>query len=339
MQTLKPPLRLALRVGLGLACLTLLFRQVPFEAVLQEFARVDPRLLAAAYALYFVTRALMAARTWILAEAQGLGVPYPQVYRINLSTSFYALFLPGGSAVFVRWYKLAHYAARRLDSLTTVVADRILDFVLIASIGCAFLLVDLRADALSTPRAGLLGVLASLLLCYALFFSQVLYRIGAGAVAALPLPHSLRSRGLELVRSMGRFSELGTRQHASIAVLSLVREGVSVVQIVLIAGALDLSLPVFTLIWARALAVTLSMLPISIGGLGLREGSFALLLPAYGVGPEAAVALGLLMFGGTLVVGLVGGALELAALFSSREGRGRPARGESLQARDPGAPS
>jgi hypothetical protein len=51
------------------------------------------------------------------------------------------------------------------------------------------------------------------------------------------------------------------------------------------------------------------MLPISIGGIGVREAGYALLLGPYGVSPGEAVALGLLQYGGYLVVAAIGGVL------------------------------
>jgi hypothetical protein len=53
------------------------------------------------------------------------------------------------------------------------------------------------------------------------------------------------------------------------------------------------------------------MLPISLNGLGVREGSLTLLLAQYGVRPDQAVALGLGWFSLGLGVGLVGGILYL----------------------------
>ena len=48
------------------------------------------------------------------------------------------------------------------------------------------------------------------------------------------------------------------------------------------------------------------VLPISVGGLGLREGALVLLLAPLGVGAAKATALGLLLYGINLVVSLFG---------------------------------
>jgi uncharacterized membrane protein YbhN (UPF0104 family) len=53
------------------------------------------------------------------------------------------------------------------------------------------------------------------------------------------------------------------------------------------------------------------VLPISIGGLGVREAGFAFFLASYGVDFEVAVAYGLLAFVLQTAIGLIGAAIEL----------------------------
>jgi hypothetical protein len=53
------------------------------------------------------------------------------------------------------------------------------------------------------------------------------------------------------------------------------------------------------------------MIPISISGLGVREGALLFLLKPYGVWGEEALALSLIIFGITvLLIGAIGGLLE-----------------------------
>ena len=71
-------------------------------------------------------------------------------------------------------------------------------------------------------------------------------------------------------------------------------------------------LPVSFWFAAVPLVALAMVLPISIGGVGIREGGLAVLLAPYGVPPEKAVAIGLLWFLVTIVCGLVGGVMFLA---------------------------
>jgi len=58
--------------------------------------------------------------------------------------------------------------------------------------------------------------------------------------------------------------------------------------------------------------VALAMVvPLSINGVGVREGGLVLLLGPVGVSKDAAVAIGLLWFLATILTGLIGGVLFL----------------------------
>ncbi len=74
----------------------------------------------------------------------------------------------------------------------------------------------------------------------------------------------------------------------------------------------------FNLGWVRTVLVVVLMLPISWSGFGVREGSLILLLRPYGVLPEAAVGLSLLIFFRGALRALVGGLVETRSQFRSR---------------------
>jgi hypothetical protein len=66
------------------------------------------------------------------------------------------------------------------------------------------------------------------------------------------------------------------------------------------------------------------VLPISLGGLGVREGAFVLFLGPLGVATSQAVALGLLVYGLNLAVSLLGA--PAFAVGGGGGGRPEPAR-------------
>jgi uncharacterized membrane protein YbhN (UPF0104 family) len=75
------------------------------------------------------------------------------------------------------------------------------------------------------------------------------------------------------------------------------------------ARSLGVTLPLLT--WFTVVPlVTLSMtIPVTINGVGIREGGLAMLLKPAGVSADAAIAIGLLWFISTNLGGLIGGVL------------------------------
>jgi hypothetical protein len=75
-----------------------------------------------------------------------------------------------------------------------------------------------------------------------------------------------------------------------------------------------LSLP--ALGWIRSIVFVITLIPISIAGMGVRELGFVELLTLYDTPRPDALAFALLLFSIQLLIGAVGGCLELARHFS-----------------------
>lgn len=93
---------------------------------------------------------------------------------------------------------------------------------------------------------------------------------------------------------------------ATVLLVATIYQFSTVVAVYLATQALDLHLP-FTAVLAFAPAVAVAqVLPLSLNGLGVREGAFVLFLDPFGVNTSQAIAVGLLVYGMTLVVSLLG---------------------------------
>jgi hypothetical protein len=75
--------------------------------------------------------------------------------------------------------------------------------------------------------------------------------------------------------------------------------------------ALDLEVPFSFCLIIYPLVGTFAAIPISLNGLGLREGGYILLLAAIGIGTEKGIAFGMLLFSIIVLDSLIGGLLFL----------------------------
>ncbi|MFM7135449.1 MAG: lysylphosphatidylglycerol synthase transmembrane domain-containing protein [Planctomycetota bacterium] len=105
------------------------------------------------------------------------------------------------------------------------------------------------------------------------------------------------------------------RQRPSLVLLavgwSFMVQLAGVASVVLVARALGVVQPALVWLSVVPLVALAMVLPISIGGFGVRETALEYLLRGYGVSSEAGVAIGLLWGMCTLIAGLVGGVLFL----------------------------
>ena len=114
---------------------------------------------------------------------------------------------------------------------------------------------------------------------------------------------------------------MGWNERWRIWMTSMVLHLVGVILMTVLGRSLGLDLDPLTLGWIRSAVLVVTLVPISLSGLGLREGAFAVLLVPLGVKGEQAVALSLLVFGTTQVVpGLAGGIVEAIGFIQRRSG-------------------
>ena len=107
--------------------------------------------------------------------------------------------------------------------------------------------------------------------------------------------------------------------HIFMIVISLASQLINVVVYFLLLKSIGIDISIVTIAWIRSLVVLVTMIPISISGMGLREASFIVFLSSFGVSDSSAFAYSVLVFAVTRIVpGLLGGLFEARALVAGR---------------------
>jgi uncharacterized membrane protein YbhN (UPF0104 family) len=137
----------------------------------------------------------------------------------------------------------------------------------------------------------------------------------------------LKGKLFDKVMRLGRTTVASYRLFGSaiypIIGLALARHLLGIVSFMLVALSLDLHISFMTIGWIRVVMHALLMLPISMAGIGVREGSLVVLLQEYAVSPNDAVALAFLLFIVQLLSTSTGGLFEVKNLLGSRRDRAR----------------
>lgn len=327
-----------LKLLLGVSILGFLLARASPEAVMTALKSSGPGSVAAALGLALAAQLPAALRLRLFAGALGLHFSALRLAAINLAAAFYGLFLPGGNvtAGAVRMYRMSRLEGRPARTLLAVVRDRLDSTAALVAVGLLFLLADASSD---TRVTGLL--LAALLGCGATFGVLTL----SGRVACREGRTAAERTGPGLVgtvrKALAETGRMPAGAQARAFALSLGAQLPGVLAYFLLAGSVGVDLPLVTLGWIRSAVMLATMVPLSLGGIGVREGAFLLLLGPFGVSQEATLALSLLVFATTVAsLATVGGLLEAGGLLAGGVGdvRGRPSgpTERSAGARDSG---
>jgi uncharacterized protein (TIRG00374 family) len=281
--------------------------------VLHELSRTQLRWFLPAVAVSVATVPLMALRWRLLLSAKGIDAPLGWLTRTYFVALFAGQFLPaaiGGDAV--RAVELGRRTHDAPEAVASVLIDRLVGLVSLVVLAIAAVVIG----GGSARRPGVIAAEAA---------------FGAAAAVALALLFSSRLRGVVArtlePRSDGRRLAAGERFYdalhtyrghkgtlALVGVLALVVQLARVGVIGLLTRALGLDVPASVILLTGPVVFAALVLPVSLNGIGVREGVFVYFLHGYAARPQA-VALGLAFYAvGTITA--LGGAAVLAVRFA-----------------------
>ena len=266
--------------------------------------------LFAATLLMIAGTALRAVRWQVLLRALEIEVPLRRLIYLYFVGSFFNIFLPsglGGDAV--KMAELAASTDRAPEAIGTTLVDRATGLWVLFLL--ALLALPFSTELLPAGWFPLIAV------------SAVVGVFGGWLVLASPLVPWLGER-FQFLRQekMQRFyrsvSQLGYPALGRACLVSLVFDLLLIAFNLLIAWSFDLQLPLTVFLLFTPLISFSLALPISIGGLGVREQTYILLFGAVGVPEVTATALSLANYAITnLVVGALGGIIYV--IFNTKE--------------------
>ena len=315
------------RAAISVALICWLLCSVPLDEF--EGALVGSRWwLFGLSTLVMLLRPVIAAYRWqIMLAVGGIRVSLGRLFHWYMIGGFFNLMLPtslGGDVM--RLYHLARHSGRKADTVASVLMERILGFLALI----AMAMVGLAATPVAWQNPKMLAGLLAVCLAYAALLIGLFHRGVSRAVVRLMHRVHLDGLGAKLERGYDALHSLG--QHRSALALaflcSVAFQAVGVFCVYLIGLSLGLGVPLAYYFLSVPLIWLISMAPISIGGMGVRDGGFVLFFTALGVTSASALLLSLLSFAQIIAVGLVGGAFHLADpyLFPNRPSRGTHAR-------------
>jgi uncharacterized protein (TIRG00374 family) len=272
-------------------------------------------VLAGSVAFYWAGQVLSAAKWQLLLRSRGTRISLRECCRLYLTGMFWNLWVPtniGGDAV--RAYAVAPHCGGLSLAASSVLIERLTGLLALLVIGAIGLAIDSAHDG-GTPGLNLIVMTAGVLLLGTAALMAV--RVTAFRLKARFPQHSLVEKWAGLHRALDSYADPDHRPALAIAlILSLVFQASQVLLNIGLAAAVGLDLPFVTFWWLVPLLALASLLPIGIGGLGVREAAAVTLLGGFGVSGGTVVAWSLL-WQATVWLASLPGALSLGTRIRS----------------------
>lgn len=290
-----------LRAAGTAAILGFLLSRLDVSAVGSAMLRTGLLLWMGTSAMQGLLHVLAALKWQRLLNACGLSVSRRDAVRAHFAGLFANTILPsiiGGDAV--RLGLVVRDGSRLTAAATAGAADRTTDVValiLVSTIGGLFVTVE-------TAALRILFYATSALLVGIVVGVTVIRWLDATRLPPRPAKAVV---GLQLA-----LKDLSARKSAvaQALVVALGMQSCLAAQNVFLGAAIGIDVPAAAWFVAWPVAKLVALTPVSLGGLGLREGAIVALLLPFGVDPDLAMAEALVWYTLMLSLGLMGGALS-----------------------------
>ena len=315
---MKKYIILTLRFIISGAILSYLFYKIPIYEIIKSLENADILLIILSILICIPIAYLSALETGYLTRAMGIIISTFQILKIQMTTRFYGLFLPGTlSGGAIKWYKLSKYGSKP-DAAAVVFLNRFLEILMLFYYGIIFSLPALIKAKQNQLVLIWLFIFLIIIVSYFLLLNSRFLTFFERKILFIPFPELIKNIIPKLFKSIQKFQELTLKDNFQIFGLLFFYHFLGIIAAYLLALSLGIDITFFDIAWIGSVMGILAILPISFAGLGVREGSLVFLLGNYGIPPGDAVAYSFLLFFYTALVSLSGGFMELSDFLSGR---------------------
>ncbi len=298
----------ALRIAVGGILIAYLLIRLDLRVVLRNITVLDLHYLALAFGCYLLFIIVSAWRWQVLLDHKRIRLPFPKTNVIYFISLFFTNFLPttvGGDVMRVVY---SAPPERKADAVATVLADRILGFIGLFLFGLTavmyLFITQHRGEFLTLMIVGLVG----LILLTVFLFSKRAYHVASPLLERLTLLR-LGERLSRVHRALNDFGGSLSRIAICVGQSVLIQVLLALSPFLILRGLGDQHTGLLPFFIYVPIINVISMIPVSLNGLGIRENSYVLLFARAGLGRETAVTVSLVSAFLVFLWSLVGGLL------------------------------
>jgi len=300
------PLTFSLKLLVSAAILSLiLIFKTSIKDVLNTLINVNIWWLVVSFSLHGLGLLISAIRWQILVKAQGDSVPLSFLVKSYLVGNFFNTILPsriGGDVV--RIWDGSRYSKTLLKSSAIILVERLTGIIVLFLF--AFAAALFRLDmAQKVPVIWVSLVIGfSGLIAVLLFFTPFIEKI-INKIPSKGLLKKIIQKTIEFRSTIIFYKTKKTALFKAFLWAFLLQANV-ILHFFLIGKALHLNIKIIDYLVFIPIVLLIQLIPITINGLGLREGAYIEIFKFYGIAPESAFSFALIDVAFMLILGVIG---------------------------------
>lgn len=314
---MKKILLAALRISISIFLLIFLFRRMDKTSLLEIIKTVNMPLLCLGFVVFFANYLLCFIRWQMLLKAADINLPLNRIVMSYSGSVFFGLFLPssiGGDMV--RSIDLAVHTKKPHEVIATVFLDRLSGYVGLVTLTLIALGFGWKLLADRTVLFSVAVICAVLIVVLLVLFNKFLYSLingFLGTSSSNKIKESIRALQQQIYLFKGR-----KRVIVYNLLMSFVIQIISPICLYFVALSLGININIMYFFVFLPIISAITLLPVSIGGLGLRETATIFFFAKVGVSKDLAFAMSLLSFSFLVIYGALGGLIYVFAIHHRR---------------------
>jgi len=304
---------------LGFALFGYIVSQLDLSAIVTHVRQFRLSWLCVCASTYLLSAIFKAARWRVALIAQGSPFSFFETLAVSFKTSFLGTVTPGRLGDLSRVGYLYRSTASVSKSLVTVFLDRLYDIAFLLLFGLLAVVYFLNLFVSHVGSFLLLLLTSAGIGILAMYYRMQIWRLFKQMLrgtVSVPMYEALILQWDIFRNEVRRVFRASMSKMIFFTLLSYI---FYFVQVFAITKGYGLEIPIAYVVMCASLSALVSMLPITVGGVGTREAVFVLLLGRASVSSEAAVLVS--FTDGVVFLILFGATLALAVSMAERLGR------------------
>lgn len=302
----------SIKLLISIVFLIFVFIRIDFHSVIQiiQNASTPFSLLAL---MISISAILINTEKWqIILSAAKIKIHYLYLLRYNLTSIIYGIILLGQiSGEVIKAYQISKTGSQKKHIISSIIADKTSGLFALFCIGIITIPVtishapNLLAPIILLSLGGVIFVILSFSRKFLLFFNSLVQKISFSSKLSVGF-----NKFSALAESYQQYG--GRKIFFQMMGISFLYQIFAATSFMFAAQAFGIILAPMEYIWMFTLVSILLFLPISVAGLGIREGSLIFFLSIFGISAEKAISVSLLLLVLNIIMGMIGIFLQLS---------------------------
>ena len=294
---------------IGIALFIYLLARVGIRPILKTLATVNINYLIIAILLSVFFVFLQSWKWYVIMKRQGIKVNYLYALKIQFISMFYGAITPSRAGSFIKVFYIKHKTKKLLgECISSVLLERILDLIIVFLFALAgtILLINYFTNLFWEVLIALIIILVGILV----FMNKKLGKRFGKMFIKFLIPKKFKKDAINTVDGFYDTLLKPTRLIKPF-LIALLAWFTSYTQLYLVGIALNIHIPYFYFITMVSISTVISLIPITIGGLGTRELTLITLFSVFAVTQKQVLAMSLVGLFISIALSAIGGLLIL----------------------------